>query len=215
MVYLVGMVIIYEYKSLKEHITYKYVQKHSIFLSMSCRVESKDMVEKFLSEEKSKYPDAKHHAYAYRLTHGQIFKTYDDGEPYGTAGIPILNAIDNVNLSNVLIVVSRYFGGTLLGRGGLIQAYYESASLSIKNNQISDLKLCKVFTISVGYDKFEKIKFLCSKYYAKILDIIYQHNVTITVCVDVHQFDELKNKILNILEYSIEICTQNDGFFEL
>ncbi len=111
--------------------------KGSRFLAFAFPVNSEEEIADRLAEVKSRHPKARHHCFAWRLgTHGDRYRSNDDGEPSGTAGKPILARIDQSALTNVLIVVVRYFGGTLLGTGGLIRAYGAAAADAIENARI-------------------------------------------------------------------------------
>jgi len=107
----------------------EFVEKKSRFISYAGRVTSEDEAKAFIGAIKQEHPKARHFAFAYVLSN--TAKTNDDGEPRGTAGLPIYNVITRRNLSNVIVVVVRYFGGTLLGRGGLIRAYGKAAGLAL------------------------------------------------------------------------------------
>jgi len=108
------------------------IEKKSRFIGYASRVNSEDDAKAFVSEVSRKHPKARHVAFAYVLT--GTAKTNDDGEPRGTAGLPIYNAITRRNLQNVVVVVVRYFGGTLLGKGGLIRAYGKAAGMAIEGS---------------------------------------------------------------------------------
>lgn len=107
-----------------------YKDRGSKFLSFAEPIQSEDEAKERIAWYKKKYHDARHVCYAYRLG-PNLFRTKDDGEPHGTAGIPILRTIDAAKLDNILVVVVRYFGGTLLGTGGLMVAYREATKSAI------------------------------------------------------------------------------------
>lgn len=130
------------YKVLSEGAEIKYTSKGSKFLAYAYPVRSEDEVKQQLNNLRQKYPDASHHCYAYILHHDKsASRSNDDGEPAGTAGKPILRQIQKLELTNTLVVVVRYFGGTLLGVPGLIEAYGESAG--------ECLALCKTNTHTI------------------------------------------------------------------
>lgn len=108
-----------------------YKDRGSKFLSFVERITTEDEAKKYIASYKKKYHDARHVCYAYRLG-PDLWRTKDDGEPHGTAGMPIMRSIDARHLDNILVVVVRYFGGTLLGTGGLMVAYRE-ATISALN----------------------------------------------------------------------------------
>ena len=125
--------------TLKEASTAEIVEKKSRFIANSCHIESKEEAEEKINLIKKKYYDAKHNCFAFSIVDkdGNLLeKSSDDGEPSGTAGAPILNVIRKNNLNNILIVVTRYFGGILLGTGGLVRAYSEATQKSIEKSLI-------------------------------------------------------------------------------
>jgi uncharacterized YigZ family protein len=141
--------------------TYKTIEKTSLglfkdkgsrFLSFAYHVESVDETKPLIEKLRKEYHDARHHCYAYLLGHdNSLWRANDDGEPSGTAGRPILGQIKSFELTNVLVVVVRYFGGTLLGVSGLINAYREAASDAIKNSIIIECVIQDNYEISFPY----------------------------------------------------------------
>jgi uncharacterized YigZ family protein len=125
------------YRTLKQRSEGFFRDRGSKFLAFAFPVQTTEEIKKILSELRKQYHDARHHCYAYRLGAAKdIYRTNDDGEPSGSAGKPILGQIRSHDLSNILIVVVRYFGGTLLGVGGLINAYREAAENAIQHAKI-------------------------------------------------------------------------------
>lgn len=126
--------------------------KGSKFFAFAHPVTSVEEVKIFLEKIKKLHPKSRHHCYAYRLgMDGTSFRTNDDGEPSGTAGKPILGQIDKFELTDLVIVVVRYFGGTLLGTSGLINAYKKSAALAIEAGKIEEKIVCEIFRVKFDY----------------------------------------------------------------
>ena len=129
-----------------------YKDRGSRFMAYAFAVSSKEDVDRCLAVVRNAHPKARHHAYAYRLgADGQQYRAQDDGEPSGTAGRPILGQLDRRELRDVLVVVVRYFGGTLLGTGGLIQAYREAASRALDSAAVVTAYLRSEFIIRASY----------------------------------------------------------------
>ena len=129
-----------------------YKEKSSKFLAYAYPVHTEEEIRELLEVLYKRYYDATHHCYAWRLgPHGETFRANDDGEPSGTAGKPILGQLLSNSLTNCLIVVVRYFGGTKLGVSGLIQAYKESAAEVIAASQIIEQTVDRVFTLEYPY----------------------------------------------------------------
>jgi uncharacterized YigZ family protein len=129
-----------------------YKEKGSIFIALAHPVRSASDIKTILKETRKEYHSARHHCYAYMLGQKRdTWRTNDDGEPSGTAGKPILGQINSHGLTNVLIVVVRYFGGRLLGTGGLINAYRSAADDALKNGEITEMKVHDFFRLEFGY----------------------------------------------------------------
>ncbi len=154
-------------------------EKRSKFIANIFYVENEEEVENIIKQIKKKYYDARHNCYAYIINEeGNILKRFsDDGEPSGTAGSPILNVIEKNNLCNVLIIVTRYFGGILLGAGGLVRAYTEAATRSVEKAEVVEQELGYEIELAIGYQDLEKLKYYCSKNNIKISNIEYGENV--------------------------------------
>jgi len=154
----------------------KLKEKNSLFIAQSFPIENEEDFQIILAEIKKKYYDATHHCYAYKLQNN-LFKYSDDGEPSGTAGIRILNAIEHFNLTNAAVIVIRYFGGTKLGVGLLGKTYYESALQGL--NQVEKISKFEYQKINIKVD-FEFVSFvhrILSSINAKIDSTNYKNEV--------------------------------------
>ena len=120
-----------EYKTVREFAFDEFVEKKSRFIGHIAPVSTEEEAIAFINEMRAKYRDATHNVYAYSLRENQIKRASDDGEPQGTGGVPVLNVLNGNGLVDVCCVVTRYFGGTLLGVGGLVRAYAEGAKIAV------------------------------------------------------------------------------------
>ena len=153
------------YKTIKENVSAELVEKKSKFIANLFYIESREEAEDIIKMQKKKYYDARHNCYAFRVLgeDGIIEKSSDDGEPSGTAGGPMLTTLSGQNIANVLVIVTRYFGGILLGTGGLTRAYTQGASIAIKSaGVIEKVKGIKLH-IKLDYDLFGKVQYLCNQ----------------------------------------------------
>lgn len=146
--------------------------KGSKFIACAFSVENEKDVENLIQKTKKEFSDATHHCFAYRIRSrtGDNFKTSDAREPRGTAGKPILRAIQSKNLYNILVVVTRYFGGTKLGKGGLSRAYRQSALEVLEKSRLVEGSLTKDFSIFFPLGLIGKISQVLDRYGAKILE---------------------------------------------
>ena len=139
----------------------EYIEKKSRFLGEIHHVETEEEAAAVVAQARKKYYDARHHCYAWILgADGAVRKASDDGEPSGTAGIPMLKVIDGAGLRNVVVVVTRYFGGTLLGTGGLVRSYTQASQAAVQNAVIARMCRCKVIRIGISYAMLDKVLYI-------------------------------------------------------
>ena len=173
------------------------IEKKSRFIANAYHVNSKEEAENLIKELRKKYYDAKHNCFAFSILDSNdnlIEKSSDDGEPSGTAGAPILNVIKKNNLNNILIVVTRYFGGILLGTGGLTRVYSATASKAIENGITVKQEKGLEVLVEIEYADNEKFKYYCGKNKINIVDI--QYGETIFYKIEIND-EEYKNMIQN------------------
>lgn len=179
----------------QEHLEAEITEKKSKFIANVFYVKNREEAEEKIKEIRKKYYDARHNCYAYviSLTDEIIVKSSDDGEPSKTAGAPILNVINGNELSNILIVVTRYFGGILLGTGGLVKAYTNASLEALKKAEYVTEKIGLELKIEINYIDLEKLRYYCQKNDIDIIKIEYKEFIE---CVLEVTNDE-KDKILS------------------
>lgn len=159
------------YKSISKSSTGIYKELGSKFLSFAYPVSSEEEIKNILSDLRKSYFDARHHCYAYRLgINGEIWRTNDDGEPSSSAGKPILGQLLSNEVSDVLVVVVRYFGGVKLGVSGLIRAYKSATINAINNTEVVDKIACRDLTFCFDYIRMNSIMTLIKDLSANILE---------------------------------------------
>ena len=158
----------------------KITVKGSKFISHIFPVESKEQAEQVYASLQKKYYDATHNCFAYRIDEN-TFRYSDDGEPSGTAGRPILQVLDGAELFEVLCVVTRYFGGTKLGTGGLIRAYSDAAKEALKNLKIKEKIRTEVLNLKSAYGLENLIFHLLDQMSGKLVDSVYGDDIRLTV----------------------------------
>ncbi|MBP0979331.1 MAG: YigZ family protein [Oscillospiraceae bacterium] len=193
------------YKTIKQDCVTNFTEKKSRFISYISHVTSETQAVDFLKKIKDKHWDATHHVYAYVLKNNQIQRYSDDGEPRATAGIPVLNILLKSEIYDVIVVVVRYFGGTLLGAGGLVRAYSNSCKLALEKSEIVFVHLCQKFLITFDYNLYSQIQTLLLNYHNKILNKIYNNNVCLEIAVRDSSFDKLSEELLNLCSGNIII----------
>lgn len=197
-----------EFITILKNETAEIVEKKSKFIANLLHVESVEEAENRIKDIKKKYHDARHNCIAYRVAeNGQIIeKSSDDGEPSGTAGGPMLNILQKNNLCNLVIVVTRYFGGILLGTGGLVRAYSEATQQAIEKSTKVIKVIGREMIIELDYSNLEKFKYYCKNNNINIKKIDYMDNIILKIemeeSVKEKIIDDIKNKKLNIQNFS-------------
>lgn len=173
-------------------------EKKSEFIGYAKRVESEEEAKEFVAEIKNKHKQARHNCWAYIVGENMSIQRYsDDGEPQGTAGIPILEVMKKQGITDCAVVVTRYFGGILLGTGGLTRAYTQGASIAIKSaGVIEKVKGIKLH-IKLDYDLFGKVQYLCNQNLWHIDNVDYTDSVEIHITAESSMVENMKNEIIN------------------
>ena len=146
-----------DYTTLKGYGTYSYEEKKSVFIGECMPVKSENEALSFINNIKKKYSDARHHVYAYILKENSIMRFSDDHEPQGTAGLPVLDSMRKKGIVDAVVVVTRYFGGTLLGTGGLVRAYSGAALGALSAAEIITYDIYATYEIEASYSDFQKL----------------------------------------------------------
>ena len=155
----------------------EYSEKRSRFIATLRHTETEEQAAAFLAEMRSKYWDARHNCYAYSLSHGALKRFSDDGEPHGTAGKPILDIIDGSGLTDITVVVTRYFGGVLLGTGGLVRAYSAAAREAVAAAERVRMTPCTVYKARCGYSELERLTKLITDCGGRVENTVYGADV--------------------------------------
>lgn len=173
-----------------------YKEKGSKFLAFAIPVTSEEAVKEALEALKKEYYDARHHCYAYRLGHdGENYRANDDGEPGHSAGDPILGQIKSRELTNTLVVVVRYFGGTKLGVSGLINAYKTAAAAALEANQIKQEDITRSLRFLFPYEEMNEVMKLANELNLKITDQGYDTACTLDAEVIVSKLAQLQSQV--------------------
>lgn len=185
-------------------------EKKSRFIAVCTGVSSQEEARAFIDGQRKKYYDARHTCFAYVIgDNNEISRFSDDGEPHGTAGKPILDVITGNSLKNALICVTRYFGGTLLGTGGLVRAYSGAASAAvdagIESGTIKSTEKGRIMTFTIGYKDVGRFEALKSKIDFQIKEKEFSENVTFTLAVRENDTESLKNNVINMTNGAAEI----------
>ncbi len=195
-----------EYQSIAADVRASLKVEGSEFIASAFPVDVRLQAEETLTKVRKEYFDATHHCFAYALgSEGKEFRYSDDGEPSGTAGVKILAAIQSRSLSDVLVVVTRYFGGTKLGTGGLGRAYFESARRVLSDAVIVTKVVAEEMQITFPYDETSKVMNTLSHRRARIVDTIYDDDVTLRLSVRKNSAPLLAEELVNVTRGNIAV----------
>lgn len=173
------------------------VEKKSRFIGYTASVTTEEEAVAFIEAIKKKHYDARHNCFAYSIGTGPqpVLRFSDDGEPQGTAGKPILEVIQGSGIRNICIVVTRYFGGTLLGTGGLVRAYTDAAKAGIAASTVKKKRQLIEAELSMNYTELGKIQYLVANSDAEIMDTLYTDKVALKVRVYAPVYDSFIKQI--------------------
>jgi uncharacterized YigZ family protein len=174
----------------------EFKDRGSKFIAIAQPIATVEEFKQALNEIKKLHPKATHHCFAYRLgLDGNSFRVSDDGEPSGTAGRPILGQIDSKELTGVLVVVVRYFGGTLLGVPGLINAYKSAAALALQITPLVQKQVEKEFTVQFDYTRIGEIMALAKQYNCRVVKQEMQLFCNMTIAIPKNRVTEVSYKL--------------------
>ena len=186
------------YVTLKKYASFEYEEKKSVFIADAAPVSSEAEALAFIEAVKKKYPDARHHVYAYVLRENSIMRFTDDHEPQGTAGMPTLDAIRKNGITDCVVVVTRYFGGTLLGTGGLVRAYSSAAIGAIEAAEPARYDVYAEYSIKLSYSDHQKTVAVLSDMGFRTSDTIFSDSVEILGTVLAKDAQLLEKKLSDI-----------------
>lgn len=205
-------------KTIKNSVSSEITVKKSKFIANVFYIESEKEAQEIIKQTIKKYHDAKHNCYAYIVKEidNKYVNTYekssDNGEPSGTAGAPLLDVLKKQNISNALIIVTRYFGGILLGTGGLVKAYTESATDAIKKTELIEKEIGNEYEFEIPYEELKNFQYNCNLLKVNILNIDYQENIKISVESTKDNFEKIKQCNICLVSYKM---TKNNKWISL
>jgi uncharacterized YigZ family protein len=183
----------------------------SRFLAVASPVESREEAEEWILRRRRKFHDATHHCFAYRIgPEGDEVRQSDDGEPSGTGGKPILGAIDRFGLTNLLLIVTRYFGGTKLGTGGLARAYAEAAEEALKSAVVIVRHRTGTLTVVFPHEQTGRVMHVVSRLGAGIEDTAYDEEVHLRIRIRKSMLEELRKELVSATSGNVRVAGERD-----
>jgi len=202
------------YITIREYGEDEFIEKKSQFIGYAKRCETEEEAKAFVLEIKNKHKQATHNCWAYTVGKNMGIQRYsDDGEPQGTAGIPILEVMKKSNVTDCAIVVTRYYGGILLGTGGLTRAYTKGASIALKAGGVVEKVDGAKVSFHMEYDMLGKIQYICTQNLWHIEDTEYSDKVVVHVLAEESKIEEIKKEITESSSGKIEISKSEEGIY--
>lgn len=201
------------YNRLARPASIEFVEQRSRFIALGQPVEDEPEAIAFLASVRKQYPDARHHVYAYALSRDQFLQRYsDDGEPAGTAGVPVLNILQRNGLSQTILVVVRYFGGILLGTGGLTRAYGRSAALCVREAGIEQMLPCLRYRVTLPYGDYDGLLRLLPRLGARITETRFGLDAEAAVSVPTAQEAAFIHQVTELSRGGALLETEGTGY---
>lgn len=198
-----------DYKTVRAESQDEFVERKSRFIGYIAPVKTEKEAQDFIAKISKQHFDATHNVYAYVLRDGMTRRYSDNGEPQGTAGVPVLDVLLKEGLTDVCVVVTRYFGGIMLGAGGLVRAYSHGAKIAVDSAQILNMTICKKIEIECEYPFYGKLSYILPDYNIKTLSTDFSDRVKLTLLI---RGDRLQGFSKNLTELSngqvsfLELC---------
>lgn len=187
-----------EYKTVRNRATASFSEKKSEFIGNIAPVKNEEEAVAFIEEIRKQHRKASHNCYAYILRENNIGRHSDDGEPGGTAGAPMFEVLKKEGLSDVCCVVTRYFGGILLGAGGLVRAYGKGVKIAAEAAGIKIVKTARRLVVKIDYSLYGKIGALLSEYDVRVQNEDFGADVKITLCIYEKLAEKFKEKLIDL-----------------
>lgn len=202
-----------DYKTVLENASDEFVEKRSRFIGYCKPVKTEQEAIDFINEKRSEHWDATHNVYAYSLREGNIKRYSDDGEPSGTAGMPVLDVIVKNEIFDVVVVVTRYFGGVLLGTGGLVRAYSHGSKIAVEAAKPVIMQNCLVCEARCAYNQYGKVSSLIIGVGAAVDDTVYESDVLVKFHIKPDLLGTLNKKLADATSGEVTVEQKDEQYF--
>ena len=202
-----------DYKTVLEYASDEFVEKRSRFIGYCKPVKTEQEAIDFINEKRSEHWNATHNVYAYSLREGNIKRYSDDGEPSGTAGMPVLDVIVKNEIFDVVVVVTRYFGGVLLGTGGLVRAYSHGSKIAFEAAKPVIMQNCLVCEARCAYNQYGKVSSLIIGVGAAVDDTIYESDVLVKFHIKPDLLGTLNKKLADATSGEVTVEQKDEQYF--
>ena len=202
-----------DYKTVLENASDEFVEKRSRFIGYCKPVKTEQETIDFINEKRSEHWNATHNVYAYSLREGNIKRYSDDGEPSGTAGMPVLDVIVKNEIFDVVVVVTRYFGGVLLGTGGLVRAYSHGSKIAVEAAKPVIMQNCLVCEARCAYNQYGKVSSLIIGVGAAVDDTVYESDVLVKFHIKPDLLGTLNKKLADATSGGVTVEQKDEQYF--
>ena len=202
-----------DYKTVLENASDEFVEKRSRFIGYCKPVKTEQEAIDFINEKRSEHWNATHNVYAYSLREGNIKRYSDDGEPSGTAGMPVLDVIVKNEIFDVVVVVTRYFGGVLLGAGGLVRAYSHGSKIAVEAAKPVIMQNCLVCEARCAYNQYGKVSSLIIGVGAAVDDTVYESDVLVKFHIKPDLLGTLNKKLADATSGEVTVEQKDEQYF--
>ncbi len=208
-----GITMAKDYKTVKCEAQDEFVEKRSRFIGYCKPVKTEQEAVDFINSKRSEHWNATHNVYAYSLREGNIKRYTDDGEPSGTAGMPMLDVITKNEIYDVCVVVTRYFGGVLLGTGGLVRAYSQGCKIALEAAKVIMMQSCLMCSAKCSYNQYGKVSSLIMDIGAVVDDTIYEADVVIKFHIKPELIDKLNKSLADATAGEVKAESDDEKYF--
>ena len=202
-----------DYKTVRREANDEFVEKRSRFIGYVKPVSTEEEATAFISQIRSRHWDARHNVYAYSLREGNIKRYSDDGEPSGTAGMPVLDVIVKNGIVDVCVVVTRYFGGVLLGTGGLVRAYSQGCRLALEAGEIILMQSCLMCTTRCNYNQYGKVSSLIAETGGTVDDTVFESDVRFSFHIRPDFLPQLNKRLADATAGEVRADADGEAYF--
>lgn len=202
-----------DYKTVLENASDEFVEKRSRFIGYCKPVKTEQEAIDFINEKRSEHWNATHNVYAYSLREGNIKRYSDDGEPSGTAGMPVLDVIVKNEIFDVVVVVTRYFGGVLLGTGGLVRAYSHGSKIAVEAAKPVIMQNCLVCEARCAYNQYGKVSSLIIGVGVAVDDTVYESDVLVKFHIKPDLLGTLNKKLADATSGEVTVEQKDEQYF--
>ena len=202
-----------DYKTVAREACDEFTEKRSRFIGYVKPVKTEEEAMAFIRRIRSEHWDARHNVYAYSLREGNVKRYSDDGEPSGTAGMPVLDVIVKNDVYDVCVVVTRYFGGILLGTGGLTRAYSQGSKIALAAGKIVLMQSCLLCEVTCDYNRYGKVSALVSEYGGVVDDTLFEADVCLKFHIPPASLTQLNKRLADATAGSVQAVSDAEGYF--